>query len=72
MADDELTDFDNRLFEFIKQDDYEAEPWSTPKAAEKLGVKEKDIYESLCRLQKNMKGRIYIYYRNGALRIQAE
>jgi len=70
MADEVITDFDKKLFEFIKQGDYEADPWSTPKAAEKLGVKEKEIYESLCRMQKLMKGQIYIYYRNGALRIQ--
>lgn len=69
---EEITDFDKRLFEYIKKDDYEARPWSTPKAAEELDVKEKEIYESLCRLQKHWKGKIYIYYRNGALRIQAE
>ena len=72
MAIECVTEFDKKLFEFIKQGDYEANPWSTPKAAEKLGVKEKDIYESLCRLQKLMKGKIYMYYRNGAIRIQAE
>ena len=72
MADDCVTEFDKKLFDFIKQGDFEKNPWSTPVAATKLGAKEKDIYESLCRLQKLMKGRFYIYYKNGALRIQAE
>jgi hypothetical protein len=67
---DTITDFDKKLFEYIKEGDYESEPWSTPKAAEALGVEEKEVYESLCRLQKLKKGEIYIYYRNGALRIQ--
>ena len=69
---EEITDFDKRLFEFLKKGDYEKTPWSTPVAAKELGVEEKEIYESLCRLQKHMKGHVYIYYRDGALRIQAE
>lgn len=72
MAEDCVTEFDKRLFEFIKAGDFEKNPWSTPNAAQKLGVKERDIYESLCRLQKLMKGRFYMYYKHGAIRIQAE
>jgi hypothetical protein len=72
MTEEDITDFDMKLFEYIKEGDYETEAWSSPKAAEALGVKEKEIYESLARLSKHMKGRIYIYYRNGALRIQSE
>ena len=72
MATECITEFDKKLFEFIKQGKFEENPWSTPKAAEKFGVKEKDVYESLCRLQKLMKGKIYMYYKNGAIRIQAE
>jgi hypothetical protein len=72
MAEEDLTDFDWKLFEYIKAGDYETEAWSSPKAAENLGVKEKEIYESLAKLSKSLKGRIYIYYRNGALRIQTE
>jgi hypothetical protein len=72
MATECITEFDKKLFEFIKLGKFEENPWSTPKAAAKLGVQEKDVYESLCRLQKLMKGKMYMYYKNGAIRIQAE
>ena len=72
MATECVTEFDKKLFDYILAGDYEKNPWSTPNAAAKLGVKERDIYESLCRMQKLMKGRIYLYYKNGAIRIQAQ
>lgn len=72
MAEEELTDADRKLFEYIRSGDFQARPWSTPEAAKATGLEEKQVYESLSNLSKHMKGRIYIYYKEGALRIQAE
>ena len=72
MAEEELTDADRKLFEYIRSGDFQAKPWSTPGAAKATGLEEKQVYESLSNLSKHMKGRIYIFYKEGALRIQAE
>ncbi len=71
MGEEELTDADRKLFEYIRSGDYETKPWSTPDAAGATGLSEKQVYESLSNLSKNMKGRIYIHYKDGALRIQS-
>jgi hypothetical protein len=72
VGEEELTEADKKLFDFLRAGDFESKPWSTPDAAKALGLGEKQIYESLSNLSKVMKGRIYIYYKDGALRIQAE
>ena len=72
MGEEELSDADRKLFEYIRSGDFEAKPWSTPDAAKATGLEEKQVYESLSNLSKHMKGRIYIYYKDGGLRIQAE
>ena len=72
MGWEELTEKERKLFEYVKEGDFETEKWSTPKASEDLGMEEKEIYEGLCTLQKELKGRFYIYYRDGGLRMQAE
>ena len=72
VGEEELTEAERRVFEYIKSRDFEANPWSTPEAARALGMEEGAVYEALSNLAKHMKGRFYIYYRAGALRIQAE
>ena len=72
MGEEELTEADRKLFEYIRAGDFETRPWYTPDAAKATGLEEKQVYESLSNLSKHMKGRIYIYYKDGALRIQAE
>jgi hypothetical protein len=72
VGEEELTDADRKLFDYIRAGDYETKPWSTPDAAAATGLGEKQIYESLSNLAKHMKGRIYIHYKDGSLRIQAE
>ncbi|MCD6461905.1 MAG: hypothetical protein J7L61_04090 [Thermoplasmata archaeon] len=72
MGMEDLTDLDKRLYEFIKMGDYETNKWSTPEAASKLGVPEDEIYKSLSNLSKHIKDKIYIYYKDGGLRIAAE
>ena len=72
MALENLTELDRRLYEYIKLNDFEKNKWSTSDAARSLGVEESEIYESLANLTKHMKDNIWIYYKDGGLRIVAE
>ncbi len=72
MALENLTELDRRLYEYIKLNDFEKNKWSTPDAARSLGVEESEIYESLANLTKHIKDKIWIYYKDGGLRIVAE
>lgn len=72
MAEEDLTEADRKLFDYVRTHDCESKPWSTPNVSKELGMEEKQVYESLSNLSKCMKGRIYIYYKDGGLRIQAE
>ena len=72
MAQENLTELDMRLYQYIKLNDFETNKWSTPDAARSLGVEESEIYESLANLSKHMKDKVWIYYKDGGLRIQAE
>lgn len=67
-----MSELDKRLYEYIKLNDFETNKWSTFDAARSLGVEEKEIYESLANLTKHMKDKIWIYYKDGGLRIAAE
>ena len=72
MAWENLTEFDRRLYEYIKLNDFETNKWSTPDAAQTLGVEESEIYQSLSNLTKHLKDKIWIYYKDGGLRIASE
>jgi len=72
VPEEDLTEADRKLFEYVRTHDCESQPWSTPKVAAALGMEEKQVYEALSNLAKHMKGRIYLYYKDGGLRIQAE
>jgi predicted transcriptional regulator len=72
MAEENLSELDIRLYEYIKLNDFENNKWSTPDAAKSLGVEESAIYESLANLTKHLKDKIWIYYKDGGLRIAAE
>ena len=72
MGMEDLTELDRRLYEYIKQNDFESKKWSTPDAAQKLGVSEEEIYKSLANLAKHLKDKVYIYYKDGGIRIAAE
>ncbi|MEM2869272.1 MAG: hypothetical protein QW379_02465 [Thermoplasmata archaeon] len=72
MGEEELTEAERRVFDYIRTRDFESKPWSTPEAARALGMEERAIYEALSNLAKHMKGRFYIYYKDGGFRIQAE
>ncbi len=70
MAD--LTEFELRLFEWIRQSDFETVAWSTKKAARSFKCKENEIYEGVAALTKKIPSRIQIYYEEGKLHIAAE
>jgi hypothetical protein len=72
MGFDDLSDNDRKLYEYIKAGDFQSRNWSTPEAAQKLGMTETDIYESLTNLAKQIKDNIWIYYENGGMHVVAE
>ena len=73
MADTEsLTEDERRLWKYIKEHDFENHPWSTPAASDSLGLDEDTVYSGLSELSKKMKGDIYIYYKDDAIRIATE
>jgi hypothetical protein len=73
MADDEpLTDQERRLWEYIQKYDFEGNPWSTPEAAKELKMKEEDVYDALVEINKKVGDDLYIYYKDGAIRLATE
>jgi len=73
MADDEpLTKNELRLWEYIQKYDFEANPWSTPEASKALKMKEGDIYKALAEVNKKVGDDMYIYYKDGAIRLATE
>lgn len=73
MVDDEpLNEKEQRLWEYIKSYDFVGHTWSTPNAAAKLGWAEDEVYQVLSDLIKKMKGKMYIYYKGGGLRIATD
>ena len=70
MAD--LTDFELRLFEWIRQSDFETVAWSSKSAAKSFKCKENEIYDGVASLTKKLPNRIQIYYEEGNVHIAAE
>ena len=68
----ELTEFELRLFEWIRQSDFETVAWSTKKAAKSFKCKEDEIYEGVASLTKKIPARIQLYYADGNVHIAAE
>ena len=68
----ELTELEMRLFEWIRQSDFETVAWSTPKAAKSFGVTQNEIYEAVASLTKKLPNKIQIYYEAGKLHIAAD
>lgn len=69
---EELTDFEMRLFAWIRESDFEEVAWSTKTAAKSFKCKEEKIYEAVASLTKKLPNRIQIYYENGNLHVAAE
>ena len=60
------------MYEYIKAGDYQTKKWSTPAAARSIGISEDDVYQSMSNLTKHVKDNIWIYYKDGGLRVVAE
>jgi len=72
MAFTDLTEDDRKLYEYIRSGDFETRKWSTPSVSRALGMSEDQVYESLSNLSKHIKDNIWLYYKNGGLRVVAE
>lgn len=72
MGFDDLTDTDKRLYEYIKDNDFESKKWNSEEAAEQLGVETEAVYRSLSNLSKHIRDSIYIHYKDGGIRVSAE
>ena len=71
MADD-LSELEARLFEWIRQSDFETVPWSTANAAKAFKVKKDEIYEAVAALTRKVPDRIQVFYKACAVHIAAE
>jgi len=67
-----LTEPESKLWEYIKSYDFEGHPWSTPNASVAIGIPEDVVYTCLSELSRKLKGKMYIYYKEGAIRIATE
>lgn len=73
MADEEaLTPVEEKLWKYVKEYDFEGNPWSTPSAAKELGMEEQEVYDALSEVVKKKKGELYMYYKDGAIRLATE
>ncbi len=68
----ELTELEMRLFEWIRQSDFETIAWSTPKAAKSFGVTQNQIYDTIASLTKKVPTKIQVFYKDGNLHIAAD
>ena len=71
MAED-LSELEARLFEWIRQSDFETVPWSTANAAKAFKVKKDEIYEAVAGLTRKVPDGIQVFYKSGAVHIAAE
>ena len=72
MAFGDLTEFETRLFEWIRQSDFEGVAWKASRAAKAFKVTVEEINEALAALTSKVPHNIYVHYENGAIRISAE
>jgi hypothetical protein len=69
---EELTELEARIFEWIRQSDFETVAWSTPKAAKSFKVNEEEVYQAVAALTRKVPDRIQVFYKHGSLHIAAE
>ena len=67
-----MSELEARLFEWIRQSDFETVPWSTANAAKAFKVKKDEIYEAVAGLTRKVPDRIHVFYKAGAVHIAAE
>ena len=71
MALSDLTPEDEKVYQYLKANDFVEKAWATSKAARALKMKEDDVYVSLCNLAEYMRNNIHIHYRDGSIRVGA-
>ena len=71
MALSDLTPEDEKVYQYLKANDFVEKAWSTSKSARALKMKEDDVYVSLCNLAEYMRNNIHIHYRDGSIRVGA-
>mgnify|MGYP001161235378 FL=1 len=69
---EQLSDLEERLFEWLRRSDFETVAWSTAKAAKAFKVKQDQIYDALAALTKKKPKNIQIYFQDGNLHVAAE
>ena len=72
MAFTDLTEFETRLFEWIRQSDFEGVAWKASRAAKAFKVTVEEINDALAALTSKVPHNIYVHYEDGAIRISAE
>ena len=72
MAFEDLTEFETRLFEWIRQSDFEGVAWKAGRAAKAFKVSVEEINDALAALTSKVPHNIYVHYQDGAIRISAE
>ena len=68
----DLTEFETRLFEWIRQSDFEEVAWKANRAAKAFKVSVEEINDALAALTSKVPHNIYVHYQDGAIRISAE
>ena len=71
MALSDLTPEAEKVYQYLKSNDFVEKAWSTSKAARALKMKEDDVYVSLCNLAEYMRNNIHIHYKDGSIRVGA-
>lgn len=72
MSFENLSEFDKKVYEYIKANDFQTKKWSTREAARSLHASEDEIYKALSNLSKEIRDNIWIYYEDGGIRVVAE
>jgi hypothetical protein len=72
MGFEDLTEFETRLFEWIRQSDFEEVAWKAARAAKAFKVSVDEVNEGLAALTAKVPANIYVHYENGAIRISAD
>ncbi len=72
LAFKDLTPAEIKVYEFVRDNDFESRPWVTSSAARTLGMSEEDVYKALSELTKKIRDNIWIHYESGHLHISAD
>lgn len=72
MAMKDLTAFERKLYEFIRDGDYGNEPWVTVDVAKLLGTTDENVYNALSELTRKIKDNVWVHYSAGVLHVVAD